>query len=72
MTAFARPVVALRPSRRAVLVTAGTGLAVGLVGWAGPHALAAALGGAGGVVAAVQAVAAVRRSVRAVGLLAGD
>jgi hypothetical protein len=72
-TATAKTLSAVMPLRKVILAGAGVGLVVGLVAYACPHGLAAAVGGLGAACAAVaaQVGAFFRRSVTALGLRAG-
>ena len=69
VAATARALAAVMPLRKILLVGAGVGLAVGLVSYACPHGLSAAVSGVGGACTAVaaQVGAWFRRSTRLLG-----
>lgn len=74
VAAFVRPVAAVVPVKKVLLVGTGVGVAVGAVSYLCPHGLSAAIAGAGAACTAVAAQAAVwvRRSLAAFGLGRAD
>ena len=74
VAAFVRPVAAVVPVKKVLLVGTGVGVAVGAASYLCPHGLSAAIAGAGAACTAVAAQAAVwvRRSLAAFGLGRAD
>ena len=74
VAALVRPVAAVVPLKKVLLIGTGVGVAVGLFSYACPHGLSAVVGGAGAACTAVAAQAAVwvRRSLAAFGLGKAD